>query len=211
MRRPRPGQCAARTWLARVGAWGPGTPARVGATAKLREAGSLGNCKESKKGVPGQAGGTPRALPFVPLTQDLLALFDRRGTGDSPFKVTALASDLSSTGLARSWAWIPELGFWSLLAQNLPGCGHLEQVWPALWAWPPSKGNGAAGVGAGPVEAGGPWPPFLKKDYTTEKPGALSPCSHMSEVQVPLYRMYTLSSLLTSTLFHLEVSVSVCI
>ena len=85
--------------MARVGAWGPGTPARVGATAKLREAGSLGNCKESKKGVPGQAGGTPRALPFVPLTQDLLALFDRRGTGDSPFKVTALASEQHRTGL----------------------------------------------------------------------------------------------------------------
>lgn len=85
--------------MARVGAWGPGTPARVGATAKLREAGSLGNCKESKKWVPGQAGGTPRALPFVPLTQDLLALFDRRGTGDSPFKVTALASEQRRTGL----------------------------------------------------------------------------------------------------------------
>lgn len=99
MRRPRPGQCASRTWLARVGGWGPGTPAHVGAAAKLRAAGSLENCQESKKRVLGRAGGTPRALPFVPPTQDLLALFDRRGTGGSPFKVTALASERHRSGL----------------------------------------------------------------------------------------------------------------
>ena len=155
MRRPRPGQCASRTWLARVGAWGPGTPAHVGATAKLRAVGSLGNCQESKKGVPGQAGGTPRALPFVPLTQDLTGLVRQDEALGTPHS-RSQPWPLSSTGVACSWAWIPELGFWSLLAQNLPGCAHLEPVWPA----PPScPGPGLLPRGTGQRRGvGGGWP-----------------------------------------------------
>ncbi|KAG5198360.1 hypothetical protein JEQ12_008050 [Ovis aries] len=41
----------------------------------------------------------PKGQKWDVFTQDLLALFDRRGTGGSPFKVTALASERHRSGL----------------------------------------------------------------------------------------------------------------
>lgn len=159
------------------GGWGPGPPAHVGAAAKLRGSWVLGDCpgKQEEGARPGWGG--PQGAPFVPPTQDLLALFPADGALEAPHS-RSQPWPLSGTGGLFVGLSL-ELGFgpcWprtcqAVLAWNRCGLPRPAQLASFQGEQRPGAGETAL------AEAGGLWLPESAPRCAQAGKGPVPACS----------------------------------